>query len=413
MSCTINFYIDKKTTADLKSIFCYVRQKTKTVVLHTQKKINFEKWDATKQEAKRSYTGYSDFNRSLQNFKEKVLSIIDSVEATATDFDAIKSALTKEFRKEEQAKNQLNFFDVYAKFIELRKSELSEGTIKRHQVIKKHLETYAAKYKKVLTFNSFTLLELEELRSYYYSIDIANNTTAKYIKILKTFLHWSMKNKFHQNNEFASFVTRTNTVDVIALTEAELFAIYNKDFSAIPRLDKVRDLFCFGCFTGQRFSDLIGFRFSDIRNNGSWYLRTQKTQDIIEIPLNDYALAIIEKYKSAGCDSLPKISNQKANKYLQELAGLSEVDEEIKKTTYTGSKTTTTTLPKNKRLGMHSSRRTFVTLSLEKGMRPEIVMKITGHKDLKSFKRYISITNTITAIEMKQIWNNSELRIVS
>jgi integrase len=61
--------------------------------------------------------------------------------------------------------------------------------------------------------------------------------------------------------------------------------------------------------------------------------------------------------------------------------------------------------PKYKFISTHTARRTFVTLSLEKGMRPETVMSITGHKDYHSFKKYIKLTDKVKLVEMNQIWN--------
>ena len=61
--------------------------------------------------------------------------------------------------------------------------------------------------------------------------------------------------------------------------------------------------------------------------------------------------------------------------------------------------------PKYELVTSHMGRRTFVTLSLEKGMRPEIVMKITGHKDYATFKRYIEITSKVKYQEMMKAWN--------
>ena len=66
--------------------------------------------------------------------------------------------------------------------------------------------------------------------------------------------------------------------------------------------------------------------------------------------------------------------------------------------------------PKYKFIGTHTARRTFVTLSLEKGMRPETVMSITGHKDYNTFKKYIKLTDKVKLAEMNNIWSTT-LRI--
>lgn len=71
---------------------------------------------------------------------------------------------------------------------------------------------------------------------------------------------------------------------------------------------------------------------------------------------------------------------------------------------YRGSERIEYVLPKYDYITPHSARRTFVALSLEKGMRPETVMAITGHKDYKTFKKYIKITSKVKEIEVNQIW---------
>lgn len=72
---------------------------------------------------------------------------------------------------------------------------------------------------------------------------------------------------------------------------------------------------------------------------------------------------------------------------------------------YRGSERIENALPKHDIITTHTARRTFVPLSLEKGMRPETVMAITGHKDYKTFKKYIKITSKVKNVEMNQIWS--------
>ena len=105
---------------------------------------------------------------------------------------------------------------------------------------------------------------------------------------------------------------------------------------------------------------------------------------------------------------MPVISNQKTNEHLKELGKLEgiEIDEPIVLTKFRGTKEIQIKKPKYEFLSSHTARRTFVTLSLEKGMRPETVMSITGHKEYSTFKKYIKITNKVKLVELKRIWNN-------
>lgn len=178
--------------------------------------------------------------------------------------------------------------------------------------------------------------------------------------------------------------------------------ILNYDLSEHSTLIKVRDIFCFGCFTGQRYSDIARLRREDIRD-GIWFLKTKKTKDSLEIPLNDFALEILAKYKTSS-SPLPDISNQKMNYYLKDLGKLLDINDVTIKTRYSGKDVIEEIKPKYEFLSTHTARRTFVTLSLEKGMRPETVMSITGHKDYKTMQRYLKITSKVKAIEMDKVW---------
>ncbi|HEX8326654.1 MAG TPA: hypothetical protein VF629_03875 [Hymenobacter sp.] len=97
------------------------------------------------------------------------------------------------------------------------------------------------------------------------------------------------------------------------------------------------------------------------------------------------------------------ITNQKLNEYLKELGQLAAINEPFELIRYRGGKRETTTMPKWEKMGCHTGRRTFVTLSLERGLRPEIIMKFTGHKDWKSFQRYVNITDSAVEREFRRV----------
>ncbi|MFZ1290699.1 MAG: tyrosine-type recombinase/integrase, partial [Melioribacteraceae bacterium] len=135
---------------------------------------------------------------------------------------------------------------------------------------------------------------------------------------------------------------------------------------------------------------------------GDINLVSEKTTEKIRVPLNQYSEAILKKYNY----SLPVISNQKTNEHLKNLGKLGEINEPTIITRFQGVEEIQVTKPKYEFIGTHTARRTFVTLSLEKGMRPEIVMSITGHKEYNTFKKYIKLTSKVKNMDMKRIWNN-------
>lgn len=140
----------------------------------------------------------------------------------------------------------------------------------------------------------------------------------------------------------------------------------------------------------------------DIKQN-AWHLRTTKTRDKLEIPLNEFALEILEKYTSQG-RMLPTMSNQKINLYLKQLGKLLDINEQTTKTMYRGAEPVVLNKEKWEFISTHTARRTFVTLSLEKGMRPEVLMSITGHKDYKTMKKYLKIVSKVKEAEMNNVW---------
>ena len=175
------------------------------------------------------------------------------------------------------------------------------------------------------------------------------------------------------------------------------------------RLERVRDLFVFQCFTGVRFSDIENLSWDDIKNS-TWNLRTQKTKDIIQIPLSGYALSILAKYGDWE-KPLPVISNQKMNKYVKELCKKAEINDKVKIVQYRGSERIENTYKKYEVIGSHTARRTFISLSLQKGMKPDVIMAITGHKTYKMMQKYINIADKTKRDEMDKVWGNS-LRVV-
>ncbi len=107
------------------------------------------------------------------------------------------------------------------------------------------------------------------------------------------------------------------------MTEEELTTLYNFK-SDDEKLLRVRDLFCFQCFTGVRYGDLQSISREDIRN-GVWHLRTQKTREPLQIPLTNKAISILHKY-AEWPEPLPIISNQKANEYIKDLCKKAKIN---------------------------------------------------------------------------------------
>ena len=127
----------------------------------------------------------------------------------------------------------------------------------------------------------------EQLTSYFISdLLLLNNSSAKYIKTLKTFLHWATERGYNTNLSFIKFKAQERDADIIYLTEKELLRLYNFDLSKKTALENVRDVFCFGCFTGLRYSDILRVKKENIKGDELNFV-SEKTTDRLNIPLSN------------------------------------------------------------------------------------------------------------------------------
>lgn len=214
------------------------------------------------------------------------------------------------------------------------------------------------------------------------------------------------------NFNLSSFKVFKEETDIIYLTETELFKILNLE-GLSKCLQQVRDNFCFACFTGLRFSDIAKIKRTNIKDDFI-EIKTEKTRETLKIPLNQHAKNLLKKYESIQDERPlpPTITNQKTNEYLKELCEIAEIDEMVEIEKYSGSKKILIRKRKYNLVTSHTARRTFVTLSLEKGIRAEIVMNITGHKEYQTFKKYIKITDKVKLLEMNKVWDRPNLKAV-
>ena len=180
------------------------------------------------------------------------------------------------------------------------------------------------------------------------------------------------------------------------LTATELNAIQDKEIK-IKRLDTIRDIFVFACYTGLSYSDIAKLHSDHLRkgiDKNDWiFIDRTKTNNRCRIPVLPEAKIILEKYQNTpqykvkGL-SLPVLTNQKMNSYLKELADICGV---------------------NKELTMHMARHTFATtVTLSNGVPLETVSKILGHTNLKTTQIYAKILNQKISDDIKQLQTKLE-----
>jgi integrase len=374
-------------------------------------------WNIETQRVRKSYPDHDTLNSLLDMLESKATNIYRtsiSQQKIPTIGD-IREQLDKYQNKTEDKK--LSFFDYWDMFIQVKTNETTFRTRQKYTTLKKHLIEFSKWSGIQITFENMNEDTYSKLIEWYFMRKKLNNTTSKEIALIKTFLHWSVSRDFNTNLKFIhAFKTFEYEKDVISLTEEELFMIYNYKTKK-KYLDQVKDVFCFGCFTGLRYSDIENLTPANVKEH-TLQLTTIKTKTNLTLALNIYAKQIIKKYsnnkslKNAN-KLLPVISNPKTNLYLKEVCELAKINSPTQKVNYIGKQRIEETVPKYELITFHISRKTHISISLQLGMRPEVVMKNSTHSDYKSFKKYIAVADKVRQEETLKAWDRSLLKVVA
>jgi len=280
------------------------------------------------------------------------------------------------------------------KIKELIGREYAMGTYVRYETTLAHIQKFL-KWKfaqndiEITKINNAFVNDLDfYLRTEH---NCANNTVMKYIKNFKKIVHICIANGWIDKDPFINFKTKFIEIEKTFLNQDELDLIIKKQIQ-FPRLDLVRDIFIFACYTGLAYIDVKQLTPDHITkgvDGENWiYTHRQKTDSPSRIPLLKIPLAIIQKYKDHPKSDnesllLPILSNQSMNAYLKEIADICGI---------------------NKVLTFHCARHTFATtVTLSNGVPIETVSKMLGHKSIKITQHYAKITDKKVANDMKEL----------
>lgn len=359
-----------------------------------------------------------EINREILKTEERINEIFtrfELLEHRAPTPEELKAAYEEANGKRKPGpqpeESGLSFYRAYSEFMETmgRQNAWSKATYTKFNSLREHLQRYS----KALSFEG---LNTEALQGFIISLQeegLRNTTISKYLSFFRWFLRWARNKGYNPSSDYENFKPRLKGVDgnakeIIYLEWEELISLFNFEFPAKrTALSAVRDVFCFCCFTGLRYSDVAKLRRSDIREN---YIKvvTQKTVDGLIIELNKYSRAILERYSHIELPNdkaLPVISNAKMNEQLKIMAEIAGLDTPQRIVYFKGSQRYEEVLPKYAVITTHCARRTFVVNALRLGVPAEVVMKWTGHSDYKAMKPYIKIVDKLKVEEMGKFDN--------
>jgi integrase len=416
---------------------------SREIVLYSGYYAESYKWDAANQLCIRNTTHNNHGERiSASKINHKIMEIVAAVNDSFTDFavndkaaydiesqdlkDAIykriglsKSDINVRKRRahekvEENDYSGKTFFQIFDDFVnDGMLGGWREDTKKKLTTLRNRLFDFDPRLSlsklnedKVVEFANWLVNDF-----HYHNVSVQAS-----IKNFRWFMRWCEKKDLIHDRNVINYRTKLKDVEdktVVFLDWDEFQQLYNYQVPKSKQyLQRTKDVFIFQCTTGLRYADLANLKHSNIQKD-QIFLVTSKTALKTVIDLNKYSKEIIDKYKDVkfeGGNALPVPSNQKYNDYLKELAHLAGLTNKILIAYRTGNQTYTEEVEKWQKIGSHAGRRTFVSIGLALGAKPEEIAKVTGHHSLKIMEKHYIGTDDKQRRHATDVWNEKSER---
>ena len=323
------------------------------------------------------------------------------------------SLLNEKAKEIETPKVNLDVFFQIDDYIKSKERQVTPQMVNVYRNMRDTLKVFQSYRKKPITFESFDFNFYEDFVDYMMFEHIQRrrkvvikgfkvSTVGKIIKQLRIFLRNRMRRKIIPVINLDDFKILDEETDAVYLSKDEISRICQADLSHLPYLCKYRDIFVFGCLTGMRFSDFSSIKQEDVHGR-MLYKKQEKSDTWVVIPLRDEAHNIlVNNFKG----NIPLISNSGFNYYIKEVGKVAGIQQNIKFSHKKGNQNIVITKPKYNWITSHTCRRSFCTNEFLDGTPVELIMKISGHKSLRDFYKYIRITPEEAGQEILKIWKN-------
>ncbi len=393
----IKFIIRKNKMKDDKvPVYVSVTINGKRVELSLKQFIVLEDWNPRKEQGKGMNPEIIQLNRYLQQVKSRIVECyrqlqlqgkVPTAELVKNEFLGVT----------EDRPTLLKLVDYHN---ETMQGILAPGTLKNYYTTVKYLKLYINQRYKAkdypladLSYQFITDFEhfLRSHKPLDHQKPMGNNGVMKHLERFRKIVTMGARLEWLEKDPFTHFQLKFHKTTREYLTAEELERIEKKAFS-IPRLQYVRDLFVFSCYTGLAYIDAVQLKPENISigmDGENWIsVSRQKTRQPVRIPILPKAQEVLDTYKdhpralNIGC-LFPNISNQKLNSYLKEVADLCNIQ---------------------KPLTFHIARHTFATtVTLTNGVPLETVSKLLGHSSIQMTQVYAKIVEQKVSQDMRNL----------
>lgn len=383
----------KRAINNKANIYVRLTKNGKRVNISLKKKIDISTWDEKTQRANGTDKDSRILNLYLNEVQSKIYRIYEDFKKEEKLFTSqmVKARFLGEDKKRFSFQNLIDYYN------EKMQHKLHKNTLGQYKTSQRYMLEYILKeYEETDIFLSkldygFVIGFEDFLRAYVPKpgqSKIGNNTAMKHIKRLRRMVTLAYRMEWLDRDPFVNYKMKIEKKEREFLTSEELQRIEDLN-SSIERLVVVKDLFVFSCYTGISYSDIIELTSNNIVNGidgKPWIMADRvKTGAPFKIPLLCQAQFLIDKYKNhirtqSSTNLLPKLSNQKLNSYLKEIADLCGI---------------------KKNLTFHMARHTFATtVTLSNGVPIETVSKLLGHTKLSTTQIYARVVEKKVSDDM-------------
>lgn len=379
----ISFYLNKqRSIKGVCPIYMRITIGGKRETINTGLDVHLQSWDSSKARIKGSSQEVLTKNSLLSAQKTKAIEVYTEClkQNLPLNSHLIKAKLTSQGEKTEFLIRLLHLHNEYVK----RRVgiEVSKATFTKYETLLLKVQGFLRKQYKAgdIALDQLNKAFLMGFELYLKADEhIGHNTAIKYIQFLKRVINYGIGMEWLKHDPFKAFKCTLQPVIRECLTQAEIDTIQYKGLVS-ARLENVRDIFVFSCYTGLAYADVRKLRHSEIVKgiDSKKWIQTYraKTQTRVPIPLLPVAAALVEKYSSFKSPKgliFPVLSNQKMNSYLKEIADVCGI---------------------TKKLTFHIARHSFATtITLSNGVPIETVSKMLGHTNIKTTQIYSKVVD--------------------
>lgn len=395
---SILFFLKRtKNQSEVKPIPIYVR------ITVDKKRAEFSsgrdlnpgiEWNSAAGQVTKTTTDAKLLNAYLENIKAAIHEAHRQL-LQAGEMITAEAIRNKYSGKEEKPRMLTKIFEQHNKQMEsLLGVEFARGTLVNFQTTLKHLKGFLfwKFHQNEIDIRKINFAFIADMDYYLRSVaKLSNNVVVKNIRNFGKIIRICIANGWLQTNPLVNYKGRMREVEIECLEQYELDVIRKKEF-ATDRLNLVRDIFIFSCYTGLAYIEAKNLDESHINigiDGGRWiFIRRQKTEKLSRIPLLEIPELILSKYKDHKVckvkgSLLPILTNQKMNAYLKEIADVCGI---------------------NKELTYHVARHTFATtVTLNNGVSLEAVSDMLGHSSIKQTQHYAKVKEKMISIEMQKL----------